>query len=247
MKKILSAIALGALLLPTAAFASAITLAPTSVATTEGKSFSVTIGVDPSSGKAYTVRANISFDPSVLTLTDFSFAPKWMPLSQSGYDITDNVNGALVKTGGYPGGATAGTILGTATFRAKKSGATVINATADSLILDASNKNAVAGSQGSVAVTIATAIAPSTPVQTVTKPAVTPVETAISAVIESTTTEIASTSNEVAPQTASALSSLDNILTLNTGSAAVASLVTIVVIATLGGGIWLWRRRRSDS
>ena len=237
MKKILSAITLGALFLPVATFASAITLAPTSVATTEGKTFSVTVGVNPTSGKAYTVRANLSFDPSALTLTNFSFASKWMPLSQSGYDTEDNTSGVLVKTGGYPGGITSATVLGTATFRAKKTGTATIAGTADSLILDANNQNAVAGSQGSVAVTIVAAVVAPAPKQTVTEPVVTPSEPAVTA---------APAENVIVPQTAAVLSSLDGFLTFGTGSPAVASLVTIVILAILGGGIWLWRRERAD-
>lgn len=236
MKKI-SAITFGALLLPFTAFASAITLTPATVATTEGKTFSVTVGVNPSSGRAYTARANLSFDPSMLTFTGFTFASKWMPLSQSGYDTEDNSGGVLMKTGGYPGGIATQTVLGTATFRAKKSGTATIASTADSLILDANNQNAVAGSQGSVRVSIAAASvapAPTQPSPTVTTPSAT--------TEEATTT--APTEEEAVPQAAAvALSPLDSILTLGTGSAAVAALVTIVILLIIGGGIWLWRRR----
>src|SRR3989338_3253827 len=144
MKKILSAITLSVLLFPAIVFASSITLAPTTVATTAGKTFSVTVGVNPTSGKAYTVRANLSFDPSAVELTGFTFAPKWMVLPQEGYDLEDNTNGVMVKTGGYPGGITAPTTLGTATFRAKKTGTATNAATADPLIIDAGNKNTVA-------------------------------------------------------------------------------------------------------
>src|SRR3989338_1645479 len=116
MKKIISTLTLSALILPIAAFASSITL-----------------------------------------------APKWMALPQEGYDVEDNTNGLLAKTGGYPGGITAPTTLGTATFKAKKTGTATIAGTADSLILDAGNKNTVAGSQGSVQVTIAAAPAAPAP------------------------------------------------------------------------------------
>lgn len=242
MKKLLSAITMSVLLLPTAAFASAITLAPTSVATTEGKSFSVIVGVNPTSGKAYTVRANLSFDPTVLEFTGFSFAPKWMPLSQSGYDIEDNTKGAVVKTGGYPGGITSATNLGTATFRAKKTGLINISATTESLILDANNQNAVVGNQGSVAVTIVAV--PATRVQTVTELVQTSgTATATSEAI--TITEAITIDNvAVPPQTAVALSSLDTILTLGTGSATVASGVSVLVLLLVGGGFWFWRRSR---
>ena len=242
MKKILSAITLGALLLPVAAFASSITLAPASVATTAGKTISITVGVNPTSGKAYTVRANLSFDPAILELTGFSFAPKWMALPQDGYDTEDNTNGAMAKTGGYPGGITAQTTLGTATFRAKKTGTATIIATADSLILNANNQNAVSGNQGRITVSVATSASPA-PTQTVTEPSATQEET----VTESTTTEATSTEAGIGQQSAAvALLSLNNILTFGTGSPAVASLVTLIVIAILGGGIWFWRRERSD-
>jgi len=238
MKKILSAITLGALLLPVAAFASSITLAPATIATTAGKSFSVTVGVNPTSGKAYTVRANLSFDPSAVELTGFTFAPKWMALPQEGYDTEDNTNGVMAKTGGYPGGITAPTTLGTATFKAKKSGTAMITATADSLILDAGNKNTVAGSQGSVQVTIAAAPA---------APAPAPVTTETTPTTEGEEAVTATAAeDEAAPQTAAALSPFDRFITFGTGSPAVASLATIVVLLLVGGSIWLWRRERSQ-
>ena len=240
MKKILSAITLSTLLLPAIAFASSITLAPTTVATTAGKTFSVTVGVNPTSGKAYTVRANLSFDPSAVELTGFTFAPKWMVLPQEGYDLEDNTNGVMVKTGGYPGGITAPTTLGTATFRAKKTGMATIAATANSLILDAGNKNAVAGNQGSVQITIAAAPVAPAPASV---PAVTETDgtTAGEEAVTTTATEA-----EAAPQTAAALSPFENVLTFGTGSPAVASLVTLVVLLLVGGSIWLWRRERSQ-
>jgi hypothetical protein len=234
MKKTFLIAFLSVFVFPIAALASSITLAPTSVATVAGKTFSVTVGVNPTSGKAYTVRANLSFDPSAVTFTGFTFAPKWMALPQAGYDTEDNVGGSLVKTGGYPGGVTAPTTLGTATFRAKKTGATTIAGTADSLILDANNQNVATGNQ-SVQVTIAAA--------SVTPPVTKPSSPAVTTT--STTTESATTTagNEVPPQVAAvALSSFDSILTLGTGSAAVASLVTIVILLIIGAGIWLWRR-----
>ncbi|MDO8552222.1 MAG: cohesin domain-containing protein [bacterium] len=247
MKKILSAITLSALLLPAAAMASSVTLAPATVATVAGNTFSVTVGVNPTSGKAYTVRANLSFDPAVLTLTGFSFASKWMPLSQSGYDTEDNTNGVMAKTGGYPGGVTSATVLGTATFRAKKNGTATISATSESLILDANNQNAVAGSQGSVAVTISAASTAPAPTQTVTEPSTPSKTVTAGTVTESTATEAASTDSGVPAQAAAvALSPFENILTFGTGSPAIASLVTLVILVVLGGGIWFWRRKRSD-
>jgi len=245
MKKILATIILFATLtLPAAALASSVTLAPATVAIAEGKTFSVMVGVDPTSGKAYTVRANLSFDPAAVVLTGFTFAPKWLALPQEGYDTEDNVSGAMAKTGGYPGGVTAATTLGTATFRAKKSGVTTIASAADSLILDAGNQNTATGKdsvQITISATAKTALTPAAPRPTLT-PVVTNVATETAENAE-TATATPMTIESVPQAAAVALSPLDNILTLGTGSAAVASLAAIVALLIAAGIFWLWRRR----
>src|SRR3989344_4576734 len=157
------------LLLPLSAFAASVALAPTSVSPKVGQTFTVTITTDPSGAKAYTTRANVSFDPAHVSFVSFAFAPKWVPLSQAGYDSEDNAKGALVKTAGYPGGISSPTILGTATFKVRTAGSSAIRVTTDSLVLDSASKNVLAGAQGSTQVTVADAPAPTvtpTPVPT---------------------------------------------------------------------------------
>ncbi len=153
MTKIISSfVLLFVFAIPASAFAASISLAPTSFSVKPGQTFTVSVTALPVGTKVYTVRANISFDPSVLSVTKFTFTPKWMPLSQPGYYTTDNTKGILVRTGGYPGGITSPTVMGTATFTAKKVGVAQITAGSKSLVLDANGKNTLSGTQGSVKV-----------------------------------------------------------------------------------------------
>src|SRR3989344_7337632 len=164
-----SAILGAALLLPITTFAASVALAPVSVSPKVGQTFTVTITTDPSDAKAYTTRANVSFDPAHVSLVSFAFAHKWVPLSQAGYDSEDNAKGALVKTAGYPGGISSPTVFGTATFKVRTAGSSAIRVTADSLVLDSASKNVLSGTQGSTQVTVASVSAPTvtpTPVPT---------------------------------------------------------------------------------
>jgi len=144
-----------ALAFPAFAFASVISLSPTNVSVTSGKVFTVTVTANPDGAHIYTVRANLSFNPALVQVTNFTFAPKWFVLPMKGYDVTNNTTGVLIKTGGYPGGITAPTVLGTATFKAKATGSVHIGVTTKSLLYDASSKNTISGTQGSSSVVIA--------------------------------------------------------------------------------------------
>src|SRR3989338_1701750 len=187
-----------------AASAAVIGLSSATSVASKGATFSVTVSADSSGEKAYTVRANLSFDPTLLEFVSWSFAPKWLVLSQTGYDTEDNVKGILVKTAGYPGGITSSTVLGTAVFRTKLAGTATVAAGADSLILDKTNKNLLLGGQGSVRVTISSPAAPTTPApSTVTKPATVapsaaPVATTSTASVATTSTSTLSASNQTA-------------------------------------------------
>lgn len=238
-------LALAALIMPASAFASSIALTPTDVAPKVNQTFTLTITADPASAKAYTVRANISFDPALVQFVSFSYAPKWLVLSQTGYDTEDNTNGVLVKTAGYPGGFTSPTVLGTATFRAKAAGTSTIHVTTDSLILDSNGKNTVIGTQG------ATQVIAVTPVQakttTVTKSATKSTTKSASAVKHASTS---------APKIASATSTDQATSTLATTSALAAAgaagfsfgslkgiLLILLVLALVTGGAWYYRRQ----
>lgn len=144
------------LTMPFMATAATISLSPTTVSVTPGQTFTITVSANPTASETlYTVKADISFDPALLEATNFTFASNWMPLSQSGYDAMDNTKGTLTKTGGYPGGITRSTVLGTATFRAKAAGTATLVTTSNSLALNKTSTNALSGTQGSVTVTAA--------------------------------------------------------------------------------------------
>lgn len=163
------------MLLPISALAASLALSPMSVAPKVGQTFSVSVIADPSGAKTYTTRANISFNTALVEFVSFSFAPKWIALSQTGYDAEDNVSGVLIKTAGYPGGVTSATTFGTATFRAKASGSSVISITSISMMLDSGGKNVASGTQGSMQVTVAVPVPAPTPT-TPTTPAAEPTE-----------------------------------------------------------------------
>ncbi len=167
MNRIFSTLIIGlALVLPASVFASTVNLSPTTVSVTPGKVFTVQVMANPNGAHVYTVRANISFNPALVQVTNFTFAPKWLALSTSGYDVTNNTTGSLIKTAGYPGGITSSTAFGVITFKAKAMGSAHIAVTNKSLTLNANSKNTVSGTQGSSAVTI---VVPPTPKLT-TKP-----------------------------------------------------------------------------
>ena len=230
------------LLLPLSAFAASVALAPTSVSPKVGQTFTVTITTDPSGAKAYTTRANVSFDPAHVSFVSFAFAPKWVPLSQAGYDSEDNAKGALVKTAVYPGGISSPTILGTATFKVRTAGSSAIRVTTDSLVLDSASKNVLAGAQGSTQVTVASVSAPTvtpTPVPTkkpgVAAPALVPTIVASEATMSEATSTATSTDESQVAAVAVA-----NSPTVPWWGWALALLVIAI------GGVW-WSRRRSSS
>ena len=168
MNRIFSTLIIGlALVLPASVFASTVNLSPTTVSVTPGKVFTVQVMANPNGAHVYTVRANISFNPALVQVTNFTFAPKWLALSTSGYDVTNNTTGSLIKTAGYPGGITSSTAFGAITFKAKAMGSVHIAVTNKSLVLDANSKNTVSGTQGSSVVTVAI---PPTPKPTVKAP-----------------------------------------------------------------------------
>ena len=68
-----------------------------------GEQFSVSVTVVPISGeKVYTSRIAVSYPGDMLEVVSFSFAPTWLTLPVSGYDVV--TSGFIMKTAGYPGG-----------------------------------------------------------------------------------------------------------------------------------------------
>lgn len=160
-------------------------LSPASVSVVPGQSFNVAVGVDPQSVKNYTVKIELHFPADLLEVKSFVFSGSdWMAWNQAGYDLTDNTNGVLIKTAGYPKGFNSAAAFGTVTFFAKKAGSGTIQTASGSLTLDVNSQNVFSGS-AQVSVTIAEAAAPPTqtpsaegqitspPVKTPSKPATT--------------------------------------------------------------------------
>ena len=129
------------LLAPIASFASSILFNPGSGSYQAGQVLSVNVLVDPQGATLYTVSAHVKYPADLLEVKLFTFAASWIPLAQPGYDLVDNNQGVLIKTGGYPGGLSTKQSLGTITFRAKKAGSASLSFGGDSIALDSSNTN----------------------------------------------------------------------------------------------------------
>jgi hypothetical protein len=243
------ALLVAALLGPSLALAASIQLSPATVSVTTGHTFTVQVVATPSGSSLYTASAHVSFNPAILSVDGFSFASTWMPVTQSGYDSTDNTGGVLIKTAGFPGGFNAPTTIGTITFTAKAPGTATISAGSGSILLDQNSSNEVAGGQGAVAVTVTNA--PATPAQTTTTQTTT---TGNSATPTTGVTSATGNATNNAGQTASAASALTGTGTAQTASAASAlSSVPqwlwwlLLVLVLLGLGYWAWRQYASDT
>jgi hypothetical protein len=251
MTRIATQIAITALLfVPSISLAASFQLSPSNVTVTTGQTFTVQVVATPSGSSLYTASAHLSFNPNILEVTNFSFAPTWMQVSQTGYDSTDNTNGALIKTGGFPGGFNTLTNLGTVTFEAKTTGTATISVGSGSILLDQNSTNEVTGAQGSVAVTVTAPVAPAK-TQTTTQTTVT---TGTTPTTGGTNASTSSNGTTNAGQTASAASALTGTGTAQTASAASAFGSVpqwlwwlLLVLVLLGLGYWGWRQYSSDN
>jgi hypothetical protein len=129
------------LAIPFGVFASSTSFSPSTISVTPGQSFSVSLVVTPAEAAVYTAKIALSYPADLLSVSSFTFASGWLPLSQPGYDSVDNIQGSLIKTAGYSGGLTATKVFGTITFTAKGSGTATIVPTGGTQILDANNTN----------------------------------------------------------------------------------------------------------
>jgi len=227
--------------------ATSVSFTPVNVSVRQGQTFTLTIGVNPQGVKNYTAKTELHYPADLLEVKSFTFAPSWMPLAQTGYDLTDNTNGVLIKTAGYPGGLSSTATFGTVSFLAKKSGSgTITLNSGNSLALDANNQNVIAGASVQTAVAI---LAPTpTPTPTPTTPTIptTPAE-------EPTEEEIVSEEEEpvvqeptTAPQLAvqqSLLAAIGSFVTFGTDSVIVGLLVVVAILALVGYVIYAVIRR----
>lgn len=237
MKKILLTFALTALgvmvLAVSAIAATTVSLSPANVSVTSGKTFNVTISVNPQGIANYTEKIELNYPADVLEVRSFNFGGSWMPLAQSGYDLIDNANGVLIKTAGYPGGLSSTATFGTVSFYAKKAGSGTIKLGNGSLALDANNQNVLSGTPEVSVVVLAPAIVP------VESPAEQPVD-------EQPIVEEPIAQQPAGTQQISLIAALGVILTLGTGNLWLGIIVGLAILAGLIYVIYLLRKKKNS-
>jgi len=145
------------LLLATPALAANFIFSPATVNAEAGKTFNLTVSLNPGADKNTTIKMEIKFPADLLQVNSFSFGNtgSWIALAQPGYDLIDNTNGVLIKTAGYPGGVASTLTFGTVNFTTKKAGTGKIQIGANSLALDNANKNTLTSTPAETSVVIA--------------------------------------------------------------------------------------------
>jgi len=116
-------------------------LSPVNINVVEGEQFELMVGINPAGVNNYTTKIELNYPPDLLEVNSFKMNDSWVSLKQPGYDLINNNEGILIKTGGYPRGVSSGTAFGTATFRAKKTGEGIIEVDGSTFVLDIQNNN----------------------------------------------------------------------------------------------------------
>lgn len=216
----------------TASAMTTVSLSPVSANIEEGQTFNLAVSVNSQVVKSYMVKLEIKFPADILEIQSFNFGNIWVPLSQPGYDLTDNTNGILIKSAGYPGGLISQADFGTIVFKAKKNGAGAIQITGNSLAFNVESLNVISGLPIGIPITITQVISP-TP-ETPTQPKTT---------VEPITEE---KSEQPAAQTAtqnSLAAAIGGFLTLGTGSVWLGILVGLIILAIIAYAIYSLRKR----
>jgi len=216
-------------ILPLGAFASTLSFSPSNINIIKGRTVDVTVTVDPQGTAAYTSSATVNFPANLISVSSFEFAPGWMPLAQTGYDLTDNPNGIVIKTAGYPGGLSNTAVLGTIHFLAKASGNGVIKTTSNSFVYDINSQNTLTGAP-QINLAVSNPVVPSTAPK-VTTPVQEPVATEPAPVLEPEPVVVQST-NE--PQPASVSSAFSRFTPYNIILGVIIALAIILVLY----GLW---------
>jgi hypothetical protein len=238
---------LGLLFVAPFVFASTIDFTPTTVNVEANKNFTVQVYVNPQSA-TYSTKLELKFPADLLQVTSFTLNDSWMALKQAGYDATDNVNGVLLKTGGFPGGFSTKTLFGSVTFSAVKAGTANITVGTNTNIPNASNANTLtASSPVVVTITAPAAPKPTEPTQPQTTPQTTTPKTTVKPQTvaqqptETTQPETSQQPQEVAQTPAvnttaaqaSIASVIGNIVTLGTNNFLVGFLVIVIALIVL--------------
>ncbi len=244
----ISLVMLAAIVLATPALATTtVSFSPANINTSQGKTFSVSIAVNPQGVNNYTAKIQLNYPAEILEVKSFSFGNGWMPLTQSGYDLIDNANGVLIKTAGYPGGLSSAATFGTISFYAKKTGSGVIKLGGDSLALDANSQNVISGTpEIAFAVTAPAAVAPKQPaVPTPTTAPTVPTAPIVPAPATQPAEQPIAQQQPV-PQT-SFLAAVGSVLTLGTGSVWVGILIGLIILAIVVYVVFLIIKKRKNN
>jgi len=170
MKKILYTFLALIFVIPTIVGAATFSFVPSTSTLSVGETFNISVYVNPSSGESITTAKLFAiFEAETLEVVSFSIESGWIPLTQPGYDLTDNTSGKLIRTGGYPAKVQSQKKFGVLTLKAKSAGTATINIDSNSLLLDTTNTNKYVSSAGATF----TIMAP-TPTPEVVEPTPTP-------------------------------------------------------------------------
>ncbi len=221
--------ALGALILvmPTLA-ATTVSFSPASVSVKPGQNFNVSVVVNPQGTSNYVEKVVLNYPADLLQVNSFTLGSTWMALTQPGYDLTDNTNGVLIKSAGYPNGFSSATTFGTVSFYAKKAGSGTITIGSNSLAFEVNSQSALSGSPVSITIKAlaVTAPKPTTPAPTQVAPApqpITPTQPAAQPVPQPTAQT---------PQP-SLIAAIGGILTLGTGNVWLGIIVGFIILAII--------------
>ncbi len=208
--------------------ATSVSLSPSTINTVEGNNFNMLVMVNPQGVGNYTTKLVFNFPADLMEVTSFNFGDGWMPLTQSGYNLVDNTNGTLIKTGGYPAGYTSGVTFGTISFHAKKSGNGAIKVLSTSVSYDANNNNALGSTLPQT--TVAISAIPVAPVKTTPTTPTTPVKTTpvVEQPVTPTTPTVEQPVTQPTSNQASLVSRLVDILNIQVG------MVLVIIGLILG-------------
>lgn len=112
-----------------------------------GQTVSIDVLVKPDQESINTVKLGLEYSPEVFEAIDMTWAPGWLPITHSSYDMVDNDIGLLFKTAGIQSGLKNEYRLGTVTFMTKQAGEALIKISDNSLVLDQSNNNTFSASE----------------------------------------------------------------------------------------------------
>ncbi|MEK7501370.1 MAG: cohesin domain-containing protein [Patescibacteria group bacterium] len=215
------------------------TLSPATVNVTAGRQFSIAVSVNPQGTANYAEKIEINYPASILEVKSFTLGNNWMALTQPGYDSTDNINGILIRTAGYPAGLSSATAFGTVTFYAKKSGNGTIKIGSNSLAFQASAQSTVIGNAIVFTVT-APVVAP--------KPSTIVENTPVTLETEQAVVEESALSTEPTNQVEpiSQVAAVSTAVPQGNGNTWIWILVVITILAIIGWGIYVSRKNREN-